>query len=97
MLQVKFIEGFSADDMTQKVNEALSEINSEDVTIIPIDKRSVVIQYETAAEYSKRLCSECRFWDDNGDTSSLSCFCTIKGKRMRYNCKACSEYKDIRS
>lgn len=96
MLQIKICQGFSYDDLTQKVNEALSEIKSENVSVkyLPNDKYAVSIEYEIEEEYKSRLCCDCAYWEDDGH--SLANFCTLNGKRVRYNCRACTKYKDLR-
>ena len=97
MLQVKFISGNSLEDLSENLNKALSSIQSEKTEIsYDTPNHQAIIQYETYEAYKDRLCCECAHWDDDGKSSTLICFCTMTGKRMRYNCHACPSYKDVR-
>lgn len=97
MLQVKFVYGDNMPDLNEKLNKALSEIKSEKPEVkYEFDQLLAIIEYELYEVYKDRLCCECAYWDDDGKSSTLVCFCTMNGKRMRYNCHACSQYKDRR-
>lgn len=97
MLKTKFVKAPDVFLLETELNEELSKIAADEVNIkYFIDECMAVIEFKAEQEYSKRFCSECAHWDDDGSSSSLSCFCTQDGKRKRYNHKACSEYKDIR-
>ena len=102
MIQVKFIYGTDFQDLNESLNEALgreplSELNSEQVSInYELDKLIIAIEYEIQEEYKGRLCCDCAYWDDRGNNESLNGFCTISGKRMRFNCSACKKFRDLR-
>ena len=96
MIKTKFIEGTDRDDLERKLNQALEQIESEP-KIKYFESRWMAVIEETIEEaYKKRLCCECAFWDDQGNSESLNAFCTMTGKRMRFNCKACRRFKDLR-
>lgn len=97
MLQTKFVLGVDVPDLEQSLNAALTKIASENIKVnYFLDNLTAIVEYEVLEAYKQRLCCECSFWDDGGATSSLSGFCTMTGKRLRYNCKACSHYTDVR-
>lgn len=97
MLQVKFVYGKDMPDLNENLNKTLSEITSEKTDIkYELNQLMAIIEYEVYEAYKDRLCCECAFWDDDGKSSTLACFCTMTGKRMRYNCHACAQYRDIR-
>jgi len=97
MLQTKFVKGTDITDLNEKLNRALSETTSEKTEVkYFLDDFLAIIEYELHEVYKDRYCSECAYWDGESDRSSLACFCTMTGKRMRYNCHACVQYKDIR-
>ena len=97
MLQVKFVIGYDLMDLNESLNEALSKIKSENVSIkYELNNTLAIIEYEVQEAYKERLCCECAYWDDSGNSESLNGFCTMTGKRMRFNCHACPNYKDIR-
>lgn len=97
MKKVKICEGFSYSDLEKKVNEALSEIKSDkvDIVYLPTDKHAISIEYEIHEAYQDRVCCECAYWEDTGHYSLVN-FCVLTGKRKRYICPACADYKDIR-
>lgn len=95
MIKTKFIEGTDRDDLERKLNQALEEIESEPKIKYFESKWMAVIEETIEEAYKGRLCCDCSFWDDVGN-SSLANFCTITGKKMRYNCKACRRFKDLR-
>ena len=96
MLKTKFIEGDDRQDLERKLNAALEEIEGKPRIQYFESKWLAVIEHEIEEAYQKRLCSECALWDDQGKTTSLVGFCTITGKRTRYNCRACREFHDER-
>lgn len=96
MLQTKFVLGSDLIDLNETLNEALSNIKSENINIkYELDKILAIIEYEIEEAYKGRLCCDCAYWDDIGN-SSLANFCTITGKKMRFNCHACPKFKDLR-
>ena len=94
MLKTKFIEGEDRQDLEQKLNKALEEIDGSPKIQYFENRWMAVIEYQEKPEYEGRLCCDCKFWDDDG--RSLANFCTMTGKRTRYNCKACKQFKDLR-
>ena len=96
MLKLEPITFKTVTDLKASVNEFLSQINSEDFRSIDIKDGIVLILYEATEEWRNRMCSECKYWDDNGLSDSVSGICHECGKRKRFNCRACKKYKDIR-
>ena len=96
MIKIKIVEGFSAEDLTRKLNEALREIESEPKITYYESKWAAVIEQAVEEAYKDRLCCDCIYWDDKGNNQSLNGFCTLTGKRMRFNCRACKQFKDLR-
>lgn len=99
MLQVKFIYGTDLPDLNEALNKALSDIDSESKPNIKYELNNLMalIEYELHEEYKERLCCECALWDDQGKNDSLNGFCTLTGKRVRFNCRACKRYQDVRA
>ena len=95
MLKTKFISGHDMEDLERKLNRALEDIEEKPNIRYYESSWVAVIEMEIVPEYVGRLCCDCAFWDDTGN-SSLSCFCTQNGKRMRYYCRACKLFKDLR-
>ena len=96
MLQIKTFRGSenSIDDM---VNEFLKNLKSEAVKDIDVRENGfAVIQFEIKDPWTDRICSECKYWDDGGSVDSVSGLCQERGGRLRFNCKACERFKDIR-
>lgn len=97
MLQTKFVQGINLTDLNERLNQALSEITSKEPSIkYFLEDNLAIIEYQTNEAYKNSLCSECALWDDQGKTTSLVGFCTITGKRTRYNCRACRKFHDER-
>lgn len=96
MLQIKtFIK--SIDRIDEEVNAFLATINADDVKNIDVkDAGFIVIQYEVKEAWVNRLCCDCKYWDDEGDTSSVGGLCHECGGRRRFNCKACDRFVDVR-
>lgn len=97
MLQTKFVFGTDLPDLNGRLNEALSEIKSENIQVkYETDKKLAIIEFEIYEAYKDHICCECAYWDDSGSHQSLSGFCTLTGKRMRFSCHACPQFKDVR-
>ena len=100
MLQVKILREVEIDDLNKAINDFLATIKSEDFKDIKYEVTSVpriaIIQYEVTEAYANRKCYDCKYWDDGGDTSSTSGFCTECGGRRRFNCNACKAFVDVR-
>ena len=94
MLQIKIIQGLELDSL---VNEFLATIDEDSIKEMDIDvpKQTAIIQYLTNEGWEKRMCCECQFWDDGGETNTTG-LCQATGKRIRFNCRACKEFKDVR-
>ena len=97
MLQVKFVLGCDALDLTESLNRTLSNMEEEIADIKFVDSKTAAIIFKVAEEYLDRLCCDCSFWDDSNSTSNLIGLCQFCGKRKRFNDKACRSYKDIRA
>ena len=98
MIQIKTVFFSSIREMDASVNEFLSGIGTESFKDIKVEEEKgfAVIIYEAEEAWKKRMCSECWYWDDSGESDSVSGLCHECGGRRRFNCKACDRYKDIR-
>ena len=98
MLQIQIVTGENVKDLTDKTNACLAPISTEAVRDIDINVKELtaVIQYQLIEEWTKRLCSECQYWDDSGSSSAVSGLCQDNGRRYRFNCQACKNFKDVR-
>lgn len=97
MLQTIFVTGLDLPDLNRCLNKALSEIDGEPSIQYHFDRMLAVIEYNTTASYDNKICCECQHWDSSNSTSDVNGICQLKGRRCRFNCKACESYKDIRS
>lgn len=97
MKQTIFVTGLDLDDLNRRLNKALSEIEGESSISYHFDNMLAVIEYDTSAAYASNICCECQYWDSSNSESDVSGICQLKGKRCRFNCKACKDYKDIRA
>jgi len=94
MLQIKT---FKPTDGESKINAFLATIKTEDVKNIDVRESGfAVIQYEVKEAWADRMCSECKYWDDSGQSDSVNGLCHECGGRRRFNCKACDRFKDLR-
>lgn len=97
MLQIKFVQGVDMPDLERSTNEALSKIKSENVEVnCDMDRFLAIIKYDLYEVYKDHICCECMYWDDSGSHQSITGFCTLTGKRMRFSCHACPQFKDVR-
>lgn len=97
MLQIQIIKGGLADDLTKAVNDFLATIDGDSVKDLDVDvmEGTAVIQYVIKEAWKGRICCECQYWDDGGETTT-SGLCQEHGRRCRFNCKACECFKDVR-
>lgn len=95
MLQVKILKP-EGTDLETSINEFLSTIEESSVKDIKLDGKSAMIMYEVKNAWEGSLCCDCQHWDDGGNVESVSGLCQECGGRRRFNCKACSHFKDIR-
>lgn len=99
MLQVKIVQECEVADLNKSINDFLATIKSEDVRgdiKVDMSQMIAVIEYEVKEAFANRKCYDCKYWDDGGDTSSTSGFCTECGGRRRFNCNACKAFVDVR-
>ena len=100
MLQVKIVQECEVADLNKSINDFLATIKSEDVNDIKYELSDIpliaIIQYEVTEAYANRKCYDCKYWDDGGSTSAVSGLCHECGQRRRFNCDACSMFKDAR-
>ena len=102
MLQVKILQGTEVADLNKSINDFLATIKSEDVRDIKFGLTAenipliAIIQYEITEAFVNRKCYDCKYWDDGGSTSAVSGLCHECGQRRRFNCDACSMFKDAR-
>lgn len=94
MLQIKIIQDA---ELNSAVNEFLATIDEDAVRDLNIDtyRSEAIIQYVIKENWAERMCCECQFWDDGGQNNT-SGLCQHNGKRVRFNCRACKYYKDVR-
>ena len=99
MLQTKLIQGTDLPDLFGNLNLFLSQVQSDEKPTIhyQLNDLIIIVEYETNAAYKNAICCECQLWDDSGSSQSLIGFCQLCGQRKRFNCKACSSYKDVRA
>lgn len=97
MIQIKFINENEIAALETATNEFLQTVETESVKDIKYDFEEMVaiIQYELIEEYLKRMCCDCRYWDDGGETGTVG-MCQEHGQRRRFNYKACKCFKDVR-
>lgn len=97
MLQIKIITVTHLSELDTTVNEFLATLDDEAVKDIKtdIEKGTATIQYAIKEAWKDMMCCDCAYWDDGGEpvTSGL---CQECGSRRRFNCKACSHFKDVR-
>ena len=94
MLQIKYVKGKDIETLEKNVNEFLASLTSE-VKDIKTDQNMAVILYEVLETWKNRICCECQYWDDGGETTT-SGLCHDCGQRRRFNSKACKHFKDVR-
>lgn len=92
------IEGSDQTELLLKINVFIAD---KEVVDIKVDhenyKADILYKSETETKPKKRmLCCECQYWDDTQSENSLMGFCTITGKRCRYNQDGCDKYLDVR-
>ena len=97
MVQIKFVDSVEIEGLERAINDFLKTVESDAVKDIRVDFKELTatIQYELVEEWKKRMCCECQYWDDGGETST-SGICHEHGQRRRFNYKACECFKDVR-
>jgi len=97
MIQVKFVDDVEIEGLEKAINDFLATIESETVKDICVDfkEMTATIQYDIAEAWKNRMCCECQYWDDGGETTT-SGICHETGQRRRFNNKACKCFKDFR-
>ena len=98
MFKIEILEGENLKDLQNKVNGFIEPLKADDIKGIDIREGTIVaiIQYEIEEEWRNAKCMDCSQWDDEGKTDTVSGLCHIHGRRTRFNCRACKEFKDIR-
>lgn len=94
MLQVKLVQGKDMETLENNVNRFLASLSS-DVKDIKVDGATAFVLYELEELWKDRMCCECQYWDDGGETG-VTGICHECGQRRRFNYKACECFKDIR-
>lgn len=97
MLQTKFCIGLDMQDLQKSINDALSDINSDDVTIhYHLDKLMAIIEYQ----YQKKrdaICVDCCHYDPTGDPCRKAFgLCQFHGDRVRFSQEVCRDFLDVR-
>lgn len=85
--------GTDLPDLNRSLNEALSKIENPHINYF-LDNLTAVIEYETVS--LNNICCECKFWDSTDSENDVVGICHKRGKRLRFNCRACDYYDDIR-
>lgn len=98
MDKVKLIQGLDAKDLQEQINSFLATLKDDALKDLNIDmqKMNAIILYKVVEEWQGMICADCKYWDDEGDTSAVSGLCFECGQRRRFNSKACKCFKDIR-
>ena len=96
MIQIKFLQGKDLETLENNVNEFLASLSSEEIKEFKREDCLVTILYERKDAWIGKMCCDCKYWDDCGDTSTTSGLCQECGQRRRFNSKACDRYKDLR-
>ena len=98
MLKVKIIESVAGRNLVDDLNDFLATLKSEDVRKTVYDQfpQFIVVEYEKREAWAGKMCAECQYWDDSGSSDAVVGLCQECGGRKRFNCKACSRFKDIR-
>ena len=95
MLQIKFVQGKDLLTLETSVNVFLASLSSDEIKDIKREEWLVTILYERKDAWVGKLCCDCKYWDDGGETTPMG-LCQECGKHRRFDCKACDRYKDIR-
>ena len=97
MLQIEIVTGMTTDEIKSNVNRFLTTLQDEAVKDIKVEAAEGVatILYVIQEEWKKRMCCECQYWDDGGETTT-SGLCHQCGQRRRFNYPACNCFKDVR-
>ena len=95
MKRIIIVEGFSAEALERKTNEALESINAESVELkYMLHENKIVIEYEKVCRKNK--CMDCQFYDATGDLRGAFGSCQRKGVRVRFTEDACERFEDLR-
>ena len=98
MLQIKVVNGKTADELTLETNMFLESISDDEVQDIDTSAAAegyVIIKYLIKEEWKDMMCCDCKYWDDGGEPTT-SGLCQECGQRRRFNAKACQRFKDFR-
>lgn len=98
MVQIKFVEGDTLTSLERSINSFLAGITAEDLRDISynLENKTAIIEYVAQEAWKKCLCCDCQHWDGGDDTTSVMGLCQMRGKRKRFNCRACEDFKDVR-
>ena len=91
-MRIKLLVGTDYKDLEDQINAIVK--SQQDATVdVNFDSIAAVV---TLSGDSKCMCMDCSFWDDEGRHDSVMGLCQCRGGRMRFNCRACEEFKDRR-
>ena len=98
MVQIKFVEGDTLTSLERSINSFLAGITAEDLRDISynLENKTAIIEYVAQEAWKKCLCCDCQHWDGGDDTNSVMGLWQMRGKRKRFNCRACEDFKDVR-
>ena len=97
MLQIEIVTGMTSEEIKRNVNRFLTTLQDDAVKDIKVEASDGIatILYVIQDKWKKRMCCECQYWDDGGETTT-SGICHDCGARRRFNYPACEHFKDVR-
>lgn len=97
MLQVEIVTGMTSDEIKRNINMFLATLQEDAVKDIKVEAAEGIatILYVFKELWEDRICCDCQYWDDGGETG-VTGLCHEHGQRRRFNYKACECFKDVR-
>lgn len=97
MLQVEIVNGMTSDEIKRNINTFLATLQDDAVKDIKVEAAEGIatILYVIQELWKDRICCDCKYWDDGGETG-VTGLCHEHGQRRRFNYKACDCFKDVR-
>lgn len=97
MLQVEIVTGMTAEELKANINTFIATLQDDAVKDVKVEASDGIatILYVIQEKWKKRLCCDCQYWDDGGETKPTG-LCHQCGQRRRFNYPACEFFKDVR-